>query len=215
MSNKFAEDTQQPGLQCVEDPHKRRLVFGLSALMGLSTASELLGGKALSVAMAYEADDGLTKRKGKIFSSQEMATLKEVCQTVIPKTETAGAGDVDVHGFIDNQLFHCFGTREQKQIGKLLRDIDSVAEETDKMLFVDLPSDKKLSLLDRLDRGVLPFSSSQKAVFRSLKPLIVFGYYTSEVGATKELTYLAFPGEYKGSIPYKSVGSAWGSIAFL
>jgi hypothetical protein len=32
------------------------------------------------------------------------------------------------------------------------------------------------------------------------------------VGASEELVYLAMPGGFKGSIPYKSIGKAWGSM---
>jgi len=42
----------------------------------------------------------------------------------------------------------------------------------------------------------------------------VFGYYTSQPGATKELTYLPLPGGFKGSVPLASVGSAYSSKAY-
>jgi len=58
------------------------------------------------------------------------------------------------------------------------------------------------------------YSSDIHEAFRFLKSLVVFGYYTSEVGASKELKYLAFPGGFKGSVAYDSIGSSFGSYAY-
>ncbi|WP_420455978.1 gluconate 2-dehydrogenase subunit 3 family protein [Rubrivirga sp.] len=45
--------------------------------------------------------------------------------------------------------------------------------------------------------------------FRQLKELTLAGYYTSEVGATQELQWLAAPGRYDADVPLSEVGRAW------
>ena len=45
--------------------------------------------------------------------------------------------------------------------------------------------------------------------FRQLKELTLAGYYTSEVGATEELQWLAAPGRYDADVPLSEVGRAW------
>ena len=45
--------------------------------------------------------------------------------------------------------------------------------------------------------------------FRQLKELTLAGYYTSEVGATQELQWLAAPGRYDADVPLAEVGRAW------
>ncbi|MEM6285778.1 MAG: gluconate 2-dehydrogenase subunit 3 family protein [Bacteroidota bacterium] len=45
--------------------------------------------------------------------------------------------------------------------------------------------------------------------YRQLKELTVAGYYTSEVGATQELQWLAVPGRYDADVPLSEVGRAW------
>jgi hypothetical protein len=92
----------------IQDQSKRRFILGLSTLIGGATASQLLGGNALSVAMAYTSKPNSTAASGKLFSQADMLMLRDICAQVIPKTETLGVAEVDVHGFIDNQLFHCF-----------------------------------------------------------------------------------------------------------
>jgi gluconate 2-dehydrogenase gamma chain len=45
--------------------------------------------------------------------------------------------------------------------------------------------------------------------FRTIKELTLLGYYTSQVGATRELKYTAIPGRFDGCVPYASIGRAW------
>jgi hypothetical protein len=45
--------------------------------------------------------------------------------------------------------------------------------------------------------------------FGMMKQLTVWGYFTSEVGATKALRYVAVPTKYEGCIPYKKGDKAW------
>ena len=45
--------------------------------------------------------------------------------------------------------------------------------------------------------------------FRQLKELTLAGYYTSEVGATQELRWLAAPGRYDADAPLSEIGRAW------
>lgn len=45
--------------------------------------------------------------------------------------------------------------------------------------------------------------------FGMMKQLTLWGYFTSEPGATKALRYIAVPGRYEGCIPYKKGDKAW------
>jgi hypothetical protein len=42
-----------------------------------------------------------------------------------------------------------------------------------------------------------------------LKELTLTGFFTSEVGATKALRYVAVPGKFEGSVPYTKGEKAW------
>jgi hypothetical protein len=45
--------------------------------------------------------------------------------------------------------------------------------------------------------------------FTLMKQLTLWGFFTSEPGATKALRYVAVPGRYEGCIPYKKGDKAW------
>ncbi len=209
MSDQKIGDQSSP-----DDTSKRSFLFGLSLLVGGAAATELLGGNAISTALAYTPRPDSTSQAGKIFSQADMLLLRDICATVIPKTETAGAAEVDTHGFIDNQLYHCYQPAEQQRVTSVLLKINQVALQRHQQPFSSTTAAQQLALLTDLEKPDNGFHHKDRTDFKFLKSQIVFGYYTSEVGASQELEYLATPGGFKGSIPYDSIGKAWGSLAY-
>ena len=45
--------------------------------------------------------------------------------------------------------------------------------------------------------------------FTMIKQLTLWGYFSSEIGATQALRYVAIPGKYEGCVPYKKGDKAW------
>jgi hypothetical protein len=200
----------------INSESRRKFVRGLSVLVGSTAATVLLSGKSLSVAMAHSLESnnislGDPISDGQVFKLTQLQQLKSICAIVIPKTDTLGAAEVNTHGFIDNQLYHCYADTEQEKIKKLLILINDVANQQFSLSFISLNPKQQFEILTELDLGKNNFNDKQRSDFKSLKQLICFGYYTSEVGASKELRYLAIPGGYQGSVPYKSSDSSWGS----
>ena len=66
----------------IQDRSKRRFIFGLSTLIGGATATQLLGGNALSVALAYTPKPNSTASAGKLFSQADMLMLRDICALV-------------------------------------------------------------------------------------------------------------------------------------
>ncbi len=69
-------------------------------------------------------------------------------------------------------------------------------------LLVDLDKEQKDYMHNKKD-------GDPKHYFRMIKELTLWGYFTSEPGATKALRYVAIPGRYEGCIPYKKGEKAW------
>ena len=191
---------------------RRRFFTRLSAVVGSTAAAQLLGGNAIPTALAYTPRPDSANSDGKLFRQQEMQILRDICAQVIPQTATAGAAEVDTHGFIDNLLFHCYGAVEQQQAKSVLAKIEQISSKRYGLAFHDADQALQLALLEELEKPTGGFDQQDRANFKFLKGQIVFGYYTSEVGASEELVYLAMPGGFKGSVPYKSIGKAWGSM---
>ncbi len=199
----------------IDNESRRKFLRGLTLLVGGTVATALVSGNSLSVAMAHSLNPVTAGTDlladGKIFTLSQLKQLKCICAIVIPKTDTLGAAEVNTHGFIDNQLFHCYKKAKQEKMIQLLTLVDDVAKDNFSQSFSELSQEQQFELLTELDLGKGNFDKIQRADFKSLKKLICFGYYTSEVGASQELRYLPVPGGYKGSIPYKDSEASWGS----
>lgn len=190
---------------------KRQFLRGFSQCVG-GGIGVALAVNSVSVAMAYSPQTDSASRAGNVLTKNELILLKQICARVIPVTDTPGAAEVDVHGFIDNQLFHCYDELYQKQTKQLLLHIEQVAVLRHKITFNQCDKKQQHALLTDFDLGQNKISAKDQEQFKSLKALICFGYYTSEVGATQELKYEAIPGGFKGQVPYASVGRGWGSL---
>ena len=74
--------------------------------------------------------------------------------------------------------------------------------------------EQRHDLLVALDKEQKEFQSKKKPeesshYFRMMKELTLWGFFTSEIGATQALRFVAVPGRYEGCIPYKKGDKAW------
>jgi len=201
-----------------KDASRRNLLLGLGAILGTATVYKLVGPDsvtdAVTVALDYTPSPTTTLQAGKVLSKNSLLTLHDICALVIPATDTPGAADVDVHGFIDHQLFACHSEQEQTQVTRVIAKIEKESLQLNQTTFTQSSGSQKLSLLTNLEQAQKGFNQQDKNAFKFLKGLIVFGYYTSEVGASQELTYLAVPGGYTPSIPSNSVRTSFAPTDF-
>lgn len=189
---------------------RRDLLQGLGAILGSAAVAQVAGAAdALEVALAYRAAGDTLAADGRVFSREQLGVLREVCAQVIPATDTPGAAELDVHGFIDNQLFCCHGEAEQSEARAVMDALDRESRARHGAGFVEQDGARRLGLLKDLEQPTGGFGANDKQAFKLLKNLIVFGYFTTEVGATQELAYDPIPGGFKGSIPYTRIGRAW------
>ena len=65
-----------------------------------------------------------------------------------------------------------------------------------------------------LDKEAKDYTSAKKDsdpnhYFSLMKQLTLLGFFTSEIGATKALRYVAVPGRFDGCVDYKKGDKAW------
>ncbi|CAD5287587.1 conserved exported hypothetical protein [Alteromonas sp. 38] len=192
--------------------NRRDLIKNLATICGVAAANSMVSMPALASAKAFGE-----KQSGKsptLFSGDNLAILRQICALTIPATDTPGAAEVNCHLFIDHQLSTVYSSEQQQSAINVMSAIDLASEEINKQSFVNADKTSQLALLSMLEASKAPFSETLRSDFKTIKGLIVFGYYTSQIGATKELTYLAVPGGFKGSVPLTAVGSAFSSKAY-
>jgi hypothetical protein len=166
-------------------------------------------------------------------TARQSALLSQVSQLVIPRTATAGAGDVGTGAFVSLALAHGLkGTRRPvkdapvdwplRADGSLRHDLwlEQTLDRRAGGDFMAQPAAQCHALLAALDAEA--FSDGPPATvpspWRAIKLLILTGYYTSEDGGSKELRFEAVPGRWDNDIPLKkgdrAFSSDWTAVDF-
>ncbi|MCF2909347.1 gluconate 2-dehydrogenase subunit 3 family protein [Pseudoalteromonas sp. DL2-H2.2] len=192
---------------------RRRFLQGVLISLGAGLSNGLIGDNALAAALNYRVVPDGEPYQTKVLSKEQLMMLKKVCNTIIPRTETPGAGDIGVHGFIDHQLYHCYDLNVHSRMRAILSVIETSSLRIYGYPFTELDSERQVVHLTRLETAAEPFSEQQRTDFKQLKALVCFGYYTSETGASHELVYQAYPGGFKGQIAYRGQ-AGFGSLAY-
>jgi gluconate 2-dehydrogenase gamma chain len=148
-----------------------------------------------------------------VFLSEDQAILvSEVAEIIIPKTDTPGAKDAGVPGFIDLMLKDVYSKEDQDNYLAGLKAFDEAAEKEHGDPFIELDAQKQAAFVKKLhDAAVEAEKSTTPAPKRPFilmtKELTMLGFFTSEPGATQVLQYVAVPGSYKGCIPLSEAGN--------
>lgn len=196
-----------------KQPQRREFLRRLTMLVGASSAAHLLAGNNLVVAMDFHQVNADSDHTDRLFDNQQRAVLYALCDSVLPRTDTPSATEVGCHTFVEHQLQHCHTEQKQRDCSNILNAIEKVSMEQSKKSYSMLSSQKQREILVSLENQD-GFTKEHKHQFRFLKSLLIFGYFTSEAGATQALNFQAVPGGFKGSIPYGKDSKAWGSLDY-
>ncbi|MFT3762973.1 MAG: gluconate 2-dehydrogenase subunit 3 family protein [Pseudoxanthomonas sp.] len=152
------------------------------------------------------------------FSDGEVAMLDEIAETILPRTRTPGAKDAGAGPFMAQYVIDCYTAEEQATFRAGLADLDKRAGGS----FLAMKPEARTELLRALDAEARIQSIAVKAVsenagtgavethyFTMIKQLAIFSFFTSEVGATEALRYVAVPGYYDGDMVYEPGTPAW------
>ncbi|ACE83615.1 conserved hypothetical protein [Cellvibrio japonicus Ueda107] len=190
------------------EPHslngRRQALKHLALLLGLSLSASSL--EALAASFSVPTD--MARRQKTLLDNNQLALVRELGEFIIPTTDTPGAIAAGVHDFINYQLAYCFSKADQALYLKQLDRFSSLAQAALGKSFLEAPSEQQVALLSTMEKGEAPFALEDRHFFKQLKALVIFGYYTSEIGASQELKYLPIPGGFK-NLKFKDVGRNW------
>jgi gluconate 2-dehydrogenase gamma chain len=201
------------------------LLFG-GALAAPTVAGVLAGCRASRVPDGTWAPQALTRGQTELVAA--------IAEHILPETDTPGARAAGVHRFIDAMLAESYPPLERKRFLEGLAEVDARAARASGRPFLQCAAPDQRALLDALDREALasppvhvsptlasppvPLSTTWRGgtldgpgvpFFRTMKELTLVGYYTSEIGATRELHHAPVPGRYDGCVPLAQVGRTW------
>jgi hypothetical protein len=154
----------------------------------------------------------------------------------LPATASSpGAKEARIGEFMKTIVTDCYTEDDQNIFTAGIKKLNQASTKTFNRDFVNLASGQKHQLLVSLDKEARDhqdainkrnsaLTAAQKHerelkgnkdaddyphYFTMMKQLTLWGYFTSEHGATKALRYVPVPGRYQGCIPYKKGDKAW------
>lgn len=165
------------------------------------------------------------------LTSGDQSLLAELTEVIIPKTTTPGAKDAGVAQFIETMLKDCYSPIQQNHFLEGLKTVAEESQKLGGD-FMGLSAENKTAVMKTMSalakeeakanaqkQEVKVVDSESGAVkenqkssdiaevptpfFNLLKELTLFGYFTSEAGATKALDYVPIPGRYDACIDLK------------
>ena len=156
------------------------------------------------------------------FTSAQRKIVAAAAEIIIPRTDTPGAIDAGVPRFIELMASDWMNEQEQAVFAAGLADLETRIPEQYGATFDQLNSAQQQEILQALEDAakdspwydfgnVLRDFISDAPFICQLKELTVWGFFTSEVGATQVLRYDAMPMEFDGDIPLSPQDSSWAS----
>lgn len=146
------------------------------------------------------------------LTPDQLDLLSAAVDRILPPTDTPGAREVGVPAFIDLLLDRWVDPEDRDRFLAGLDGLDALSREAGGLSFLEASADRQTSLLARLDEEAVQArrdGADPLPFFATLKEWTLVGYYTSEVGATQELRWLAVPGRYEADVAFEEVGRAW------
>lgn len=200
--------------------HKKTITlnFQISLIMNrrdaLSRVALILGGTIIGAeAFLSGCKNPATSAAGS-FSAEDIAFLDEVGETILPATSTPGAKEAKIGEFMKTIVTDCYEKKDQDVFAAGITKLKEASKKKYSKDFMELSAAEKHDLLVDIDKEAKDYNKTRKEgdpnhYFSMVKQLTIWGYFTSEPGATKALRYVAVPGHYDGNFPYKKGDKAW------
>lgn len=201
----------------------------VATLVGATVALPALGHSAMADKLEASAAQRLATGKPVLFTADQDALVADLADVIIPTTKTPGAKAAKVNEIIDMVLKDCYKQPDQQRFIDGLTQTQKLSQDAYGKTFSQLDNTQRIDIMKKLEAD----AKTQKAdmaravagqqdvqmprgkrnnvtpFFSMLKDLTLMGYFTSEIGATQALEYVAVPGRYDGCVPLKPGQKAW------
>jgi hypothetical protein len=193
--------------------HRRDVFRAVSAGLALPTLGALAPDELWAAARSmhqriHETRQGETLL---ILDGHQNALVTALAELIIPQTDTPGATAAQVNRFVDFMLAEWFEAEDREEFLRDLDALDTSSSNTFGAPFLTLDAEQQAAVLRRLDEEVTALREAgrptQDRFFSRMKWLTLYGYYSSQVGATEELQQVIIPGGYEACAPVRRGGA--------
>ncbi len=186
----------------------------------------VIGGATLLPSCLKNGGSPVIDLKHLNINADQEKLIGDVCETIIPKTETPGAKDLNVHLFVLKMLDECYTKKDQKSIVNGLVEFDGMVQKKYNQSFGDLDVKDREAVLTGIEESAKKQGGAKTPAGRNTKPQktvdanplfafywavkqqTLFGYTTSQYFMTKQIVYELVPGRYNAHFPVKNLKQA-------
>ena len=164
------------------------------------------------------------------INADQEKLIADICETIIPKTNTPGAKDLNLPRFVLKMVDDCTKKKDQIAFMTGLGEFNELVKKKHNNNFSDLSPKEREQVLADLEksgkpaaeqsRGIKPVSESGKSLdvvkkkpdvppltlfYNTIKQQTIFGYTNSQYFMTKQIVYELIPGRYNAHFPAKNL----------
>lgn len=149
------------------------------------------------------------------FDPDVVSLLDEVGETILPTTASSpGAKASAIGEFMKVMVTDCYEEKDQDIFMEGIGLLNKASDDKFGKEFMGLSEQEKHDLIVQIDKEAKAYNdtkteSDPEHYFTMMKQLTIWGYFSSEVGATKALRYIETPGRYEGCMDYTKGDKAW------
>lgn len=186
---------------------RRELLTWMLATTGLECLHRLGPFDLLTLGAEVHADAAAGGRIFRVLDPHAERTVVVAAERIIPASETPGATDAGVSGFIDVMLSDWYTVAERDRFLAGLRALDERSRALGGRDFADCGEADQTTVLLAFDGEVTALRADPAGArpndhwFAMLKYLTIWGYCTSEVAMRRTLRTWPRPTRYDGCAP--------------
>ncbi len=152
------------------------------------------------------------------YLEQRKNLLTSLADTIIPATDTPGAAQAAIGGFMAILIRDCTPVESQNRFIDGLKDLEKYCSKKFGRAYANCSQDQKNEILRHFEKEGKPFGGLAGKVegryvgmpfFQTLKRAATIGYCTSQLGATQGLAYDYIPQKFLGCIPLAPGQKGW------
>jgi len=187
----------------------RREALRRTALMmgGIVSAPTILG-----LMQGCTAKPGLDW-KPKFFNKEQAQIVSGICAIIIPATDTPGAREAGVPGFIDQLVDEVYDADEKSHFVEGMAAFNGGSATSHGKPFLNLGEAQRVAYLTSVHEEAVKRAKGEETGAKNrpfileIKELVLVGFFNSEPGATQVLQYQAVPGQYQACVPLSEAGN--------
>lgn len=183
---------------------KRREILKYTAyITGAAVSAPLISSLLTGCA---NADGGTSDLQ--FFDEDSFTLLSDLVDTILPKTDSPSATEMNVHKMIDSMVGTVYKKEDRLDYQKGFQALTS--ELNDKKSFNKLSTGEKISLLNQLESTTESSLEKARKAYVDLKQQTIAYYLSTETIGKEFLNYLPIPGSYEPCVSLESTGGkAW------